>query len=240
MESFEHESLDNCSNHNLCISKVPIFSHLDTAEMVEINNVTVSKNYHKGEIIFLAGEPLEYLFIINQGKVKISRITESGKEQILRVLNPGDFMGELSLFGTSPLSNYAEALEPTEICLISKSEIEKIVYKFPSISLKLLAEFSSRMEAAENLIEQLGHNDVEQRVAAILLQLASKIERNNNNSINITLSVSKKDLASLIGTTQETLSRKLSSFQEKGWITLKGQRQITINDEGSLRELLSS
>lgn len=233
----DHES-DNSSNH-YCISQVPIFCHLNSEEMAAVDKVTMSRMYHKGEMIFLSGEPLDNLFIINKGTVKISRITETGKEQILRILKPGEFFGELSLFGQTSLTNNAEALEHTEICYINKTDIEKLILLLPNIALKILAEFTNRLEMAETLIEQLGLHDVEQRVAGILLQLAAKEERIKDKPLEISLSMSKRDLASLIGTTQETLSRKLSFFQENGWIELKGHRHIMILDEDSLRQIVS-
>lgn len=235
-----HQPSDHNNSNHYCISQVPIFCHLTPDEMAAVDKVTKSKKYHKGDMIFLSGEPLENLFIINKGTVKISRITETGKEQILRILQPGDFFGELSLFGQTSLTNNAEALEHTEICFINKIDIEKLILQLPNIALKILAEFTNRLEMAESLIEQLGLHDVEQRVAGILLQLAAKEERIKNKPLEISLSMSKRDLASLIGTTQETLSRKLSSFQDNGWIELKGQRQIIILDEDSLRQIASS
>jgi len=131
-------------------------------------------------------------------------------------------------------------LEHTEICYINKAEIEKLILQLPNIALKILAEFTNRLEMAETLIEQLGLHDVEQRVAGILLQLAAKVEKLENVPLEISLSMSKRDLASLIGTTQETLSRKLSLFQDSGWIELKGQRHIIILDEDSLRQIVLS
>lgn len=234
--NIHHQSSSN-DGYNFCITQVPIFCHLDHKEMLEVSKLIISKEYAKGEFIFLSGEPLEYLFIINKGKVKITKVTESGKEQILRILNPGDFMGELSLFGQSSITNNAEAIEHTDICLISRKDMGYLVQKFPNIGLKILAEFSNRLEMAENLIVQLGLYDVEQRVAGFILQLAANKEKKSDGSIDITLSVSKRDLASLIGTSQETLSRKLSLFQDNGWIKLQGQRNITILDEQALRKI---
>jgi CRP-like cAMP-binding protein len=218
---------------NTCIAKVPIFSSLTAQEMLEIALITTHREYRKGETIYLAGEKGERLFVIHQGKVKISKLSEAGKEQVLRVLGAGDFMGELSLFIRSPLDSNAEALEPTTVCIIDGYELNRIISKRPGIAVKIIEELSKRLQSTEHLLESLSLRDVEQRVATTLLKMA------NNNS-EIVLSMSKKDLASHIGMSQETLSRKLSLFQDMGWIKLIGQRKILILDLNSLSEVVNT
>jgi CRP/FNR family transcriptional regulator, anaerobic regulatory protein len=195
--------------------------------MVEISMTTTQREYKKGESIYLEGEPSENLFVIHKGKVKISKLSEEGKEQIIRILYEGDFMGELSLFTQSPFMNNAEALETTSVCIVNGKELSRLIEKNPSISLKIMKELSSRLENTERLIESIGLGNVEQRVAEILLKMS-------DDTGVVNLSISKRDLAAHIGMSQETLSRKLSSFQEEGWIRQEGQRKIIIINKASL------
>jgi CRP/FNR family transcriptional regulator len=218
------------NHHENCIKKVPIFSNLTTEEMVEVSLTTTQREYKKGETIYSEGEPSENLFVINNGKVKISKLSEEGKEQIIRILYEGDFMGELSLFTQSPFMNNAEALETTLVCIVNGKKINELIEKYPSVSLKIMKELSSRLEETERLIESIGLGSVEQRVAEILLKMSD-----DNNAVN--LSISKRDLAAHIGMSQETLSRKLSNFQEEGWIKQEGQRKIKILNRVSLEDI---
>jgi CRP/FNR family transcriptional regulator, anaerobic regulatory protein len=223
-----HHCLSCEANHQGdCIKKVPIFSNLTMEEMVEISMTTTQREYKKGESIYLEGEPSENLFVIHKGKVKISKLSEEGKEQIIRILHEGDFMGELSLFTQSPFMNNAEALETTSVCIVNGKELSRLIEKNPSISLKIMKELSSRLENTERLIESIGLGNVEQRVAEILLKMS-------DDTGVVNLSISKRDLAAHIGMSQETLSRKLSSFQEEGWIRQEGQRKIIIINKASL------
>jgi CRP/FNR family transcriptional regulator, anaerobic regulatory protein len=223
-----HHCLSCEANHQgNCIKKVPIFSNLTMEEMVEISMTTTQREYKKGESIYLEGEPSENLFVIHKGKVKISKLSEEGKEQIIRILHEGDFMGELSLFTQSPFMNNAEALETTSVCIVNGKELSRLIEKNPSISLKIMKELSSRLENTERLIESIGLGNVEQRVAEILLKMS-------DDTGVVNLSISKRDLAAHIGMSQETLSRKLSSFQEEGWIRQEGQRKIIIINKASL------
>lgn len=207
----------------LCISKVPIFNHLEPDEMLEILAKSSQMTFQKGEIIYHDGDPLEYLYIVHIGRVKIYQLFESGKEQLLRILESGEFMGELAIFTEKVLDSYAEALEQTEICAIHRNDIQALMKTHPTIPLKILGEFSSRLEETEFLVSQLSYRDVETRIASYLVKLAR-----NNQTNSIVLPMSKRDLASHLGTTQETISRRLSHFQTNGWIEQKGHRQIKI------------
>lgn len=230
-----HHMGDEHDIKKLCISIVPIFNHLQYEEMLEIVKTSQTKCYGKGDIIFRAGEPSEHLYIIHKGQVKIYRLAESGKEQLIRIMVPGDFMGELALFTNDSLETYAEAMSDTEICAIHKSDMREMLLSNPSISLKILEVFSKRLNEAEKNIESFGSQDSEKRLANYLLELANaETGTTPNVPIEIKLPISKKDLASYLGITRETLSRRLTSLQEQGIITQTGQRNITILNLESL------
>lgn len=227
-----------CSHCNIqdtdqsCISLVPIFSNLTHSEIHKIAQITTSRNFEKGEIIFMAGDKGDRLYVIHKGKAKITKLSEAGKEQIIRVLGPGDFLGELSIFIEAPVDSNAEALEDMTVCMIESDKLKDIISKNPSIAAKVIEELSRRLQSSERLIESLGLHDVEQRVADYLLRLAADKEQ-------IILPLSKKDLAAHIGTSQETLSRKLSLFEELGLINQSGHRKIIIKNKKGLEEILN-
>lgn len=213
-----------------CIEIVPIFSNLNHDEMLEIASITTDRTFDKGEMVYKAGDQSEKLYVIHTGKVKIIRFTESGKEQVIRVLGPGEFLGELSLFSNQPMQDYGEVIEKANMCVIEGNKLKELMGKYPSIGLKVMEELSKRLHKAENLIENINHNSVEKRLANTLLDLAD-----DKGIIN--LQISKKDLASKIGMTRETLSRRLSSFQDEGIIELVGHRKIIILDEDALHNI---
>lgn len=213
-----------------CIEAVPIFSNLSSEEMLEIARITTEKSYQKGEHIYLSGDEGNKLYVIHSGRVKISRISPSGKEQVIRVLGAGDFMGELSLFSSSSFTDYSEVIEDTTLCLIEGHHIKDLMKKYPTIAFKVLEELSKRLDAAENLIENISIHSVEKRLADTLLSLA-------NSHGEVHLPMRKQDLASSLGMSQETLSRKLSAFQQMGLIQLVGHRRIILLDIDSLEEI---
>lgn len=221
----------NCAHREgkTCIQLVPIFNNLNFDEMMEVARITSERTYEKGQMIYMAGDKGEKLYVIHEGKVKISRLSESGKEQVIRILEPGDFMGELALFSSYPLTDNAETLERTTVCIIDGLAIKDLMSKYPTIALKVLEELSQRLEKTENLIENISLYGVEQRLVDTLLELA-------NSKGEIVLKMSRKDLASHLGMSRETLSRKLSAFQDMGLIELIGHKKIVILNKEALME----
>jgi CRP/FNR family transcriptional regulator, anaerobic regulatory protein len=219
----------SCIHHNgilSCVSQVPIFNHLEPEHMDEIMSMTRSISYEKGEHIYHAGDESDSLYIVNKGRIRIYRLSESGKEQIVRILNPGDYTGELALFKKSHHESYAETMMNTSICIITREKLQTLLTKYPTIALKLLTEFSNRLEQSEKQTTRFSTETVETRIA---LFLAESVDPDSNSN-EIILPMSKKDLASYLGTTPETISRKLAELEEKGLIKQKLQKKIEILD----------
>lgn len=226
----------NCThtdNHKSCVSLVPIFNHLKDSQMNEIMKVTKAVTYKKGEIVFRAGDQSDSLYIISRGKIKIYRLSESGKEQLLHILASGDFTGELALFSESIHESYGEAMINTDICMIVRSDLQKYLLKYPSISLKILSELSRRLENIEKQTTRFATDTVETRIALFLIETVE----NNNQKMEFTLPMSKKDLASYLGTTPETVSRKLAALEDEKYIQQLPHRKIKILDFERLLEI---
>lgn len=216
--------------HKSCVAIVPIFNHLEESDMDSIVKTTQHISLQKGQVLYRAGDQSTSLYIVHKGKIKVYRLSETGKEQVIRILNPGDFTGELALFKESIHDVFAEAMEKTEICSIQRRHLQEFLRQHPHISWKMLNEFSKRLEAAEHQLTSFVSENAETRIAVYLTQQAEE-----SRSMEITLSMSRKDLAPFLGTTSETISRKLAKFEDKGWIRQQNQRKIVILDLKSLQ-----
>ncbi len=212
--------------HKGCVSMVPIFNHLEEKQMDEIMETTHSASYKKGEIVYHAGDQSDSLYIVSKGKIRIYRLSESGKEQLVRILLPGEFTGELALFKEGIHESFAQATEDTQVCKIKRTDLQQFLLKYPSISLKILSEFSSRLEQSEKQTARFATEKVETRIA---LFLAECLE-NEGASSGFVLPMNKKDLASYLGTTPETISRKFAELESQGFIKQKPRKTIEILD----------
>ena len=226
----EQTHCHHCTDHDdYCISLVPIFNHLEEEQMDEVMALIHSRSYKKGEDIYQTGNASDALYIVRRGRVKIYRISESGKEQILRILNPGDFTGELALFNESVHDAFASALVDTDICMIKRNDLQNLLLKYPNISMKILSELSHRLAQSETQTTRATER-VELRIALFLVE---SMDHNSKSDV-ITLPMSKKDLASYLGTTPETISRKLLEFEDAGLIKQLSNKSIKIIDVDGL------
>ncbi len=222
-----------CSCHSekhLCVDLVPIFNGLTDDEKIDLSSRAIHRTFNKGDFVYQAGDSEDFLFIVHKGKIKVSRISEEGKEQIIRIVEPGEFMGELNLFSSNVLTDYAEALETSSICLLDSRDVKKYIQKEPTVGLKIMEELSKRLEVMEELVEGINLHTVEWRLARYLLKMKDK---HNVVMLNTT----KGNFASQMGMSQETLSRKLTLFQEKKYIKLITSKKIAILDVAALENI---
>ncbi|AOT69036.1 Crp/Fnr family transcriptional regulator [Geosporobacter ferrireducens] len=222
----------------LCASKVSIFAALNNEELFEIVKMTGHRNYHKGETIFLEDTEAKTLYLVNEGKIKIYKYTKDGKEQILHILSEGDFFGELNLFKTGKYSFNAEAIAPTKLCTLTKEKMRELILAKPEIGLKILEVVGERLAKVETLVQNLATNDVEARIAYLLLDLKERYGRKLSDGTEIKLPLTREEMSNYTGIARETMSRKLKKFEEEGILKLVGIKKIIITDEEKLEDYL--
>lgn len=227
-----------CScNNRYCAKKVSLFSSLSDKDLSMITNLITRKTFNKGDIIFSEGEEFDKLFIINQGSIKVFKSTNEGKEQILYILKEGDFLGDLNLLKKDNFKFSAAALETVGMCIIHKQDFDNLIKTNPDISIKFLEYAHARILSLENLIQTLTTKDVDIRLASLLLNLSKTFGVKTDNGVEITLPLTREEMASFIGITRETISRKLSHFQSENIIEILENKSILIKDMDSLKEL---
>lgn len=228
----------NCENcqHQLCVSRVPIFSGLASEELSKVAALIVKKKYEKGELIIMEGSCPENLVIIDRGQVKVFRYTAEGKEQILYIFAEGDFFGEKNLLKNQETTYNVEALEPTNICMINKKDFQKLLRDYPEIGIKIIGELCSRMEKIEGAVQSMGTKSIETRINSILLEFAQRYGKKHSRGVLVELPLSREGIANYIGAARETISRKLSVLQDEGIIEMIGNKKILVLDMKALEE----
>ena len=211
-----------------CVSMVPLFNHLSGEDQEQIDRLVSHRHFHKGETIWQPGnDPL--LIIVARGTLKVYMISFSGREQLLRILNPGDYEGVNTLLGAMAQDIFIDSITDTEVCLLREKDFTALLSRTPQLALKLLELYAQRMADTENQTRFL---TMETRLATYLQALSLQV----SPSSHLTLPMKMKDLASYLGTTPETLSRKLHNLEDKEIISRKG-RKLRILSPSGLNEL---
>lgn len=212
-----------------CVSLVPIFAALTEEDRHRVASVARTRHYDRQEMIFVPGDR-PGLHIVHRGQVKTYRVTETGGEQLLRIVGPGDFLGETAMLTTVEASDFAEAIQPSEVCSISRDDIHDLLERNPAVALGMLEAVAGRLHLAEEQLSSMSGLSVAERLAKHLLEQSDAA-----GATRFRLASTKRDLAAYLGTTAETLSRRLAAMQDRGLVRLGPARAVEILDRDGLR-----
>ena len=218
-------------NKNELLANSLLFSGLPAEQLQEIATISVDKKYGKGVSIFFEGDPGTGFYMVASGKVKIFKMSFDGKEQILHILGPGEPFGEVPVFHGNPFPANAETLTESEVLFFPRTEFVHLVSKNPSLALNMLAVLALRLRRFASQIENLTLKEVPGRLASYLLYLMAEQQCQDK----VVLDVPKGQLANLLGTSSETLSRIFAKMTEEGLIRVEG-KTIYLLDAERLKE----
>jgi CRP-like cAMP-binding protein len=209
------------------LSRSPLFEGLARADLAALAKMAVTREYDRGESLFLFGDDADGFYLLVEGRVKLSRFGPDGREQVVHLLGPGQPCGEVPVFegGTFPAT--AEALSPLTALFVSRRAFLSLAANHPQVLLSMLAILSRRLRGLVELVDDLSLKEVSARLARYLLDLSAEKE-----STSFKLDTDKRTLASRLGTIAETLSRTFHRLQDQGLISVKGRCVSLLNGDG--------
>ncbi|MFH1138295.1 MAG: Crp/Fnr family transcriptional regulator [Pseudomonadota bacterium] len=210
------------------IAAIPLFEGLADAQLDSLASIAHSRDYERGRTIFSEGDEAAGLYVVAAGRVKIYKMAPDGKEQILHLFGPGELFGEVAVFSGRRFPAYAEALEKCGAIFFPRSALLELIGRNPDLALGMLAILSIRLRRFTHLIEDLSLKEVPGRLAAYLLFLSAR----EGAASDLELDVTKTQLAGLLGTIPETLSRMLAKMSREGLIEVDGKRIRLLDREG--------
>ena len=220
------------------LRKVPIFSDLSDSDLEKISSKMISRIYEKGKMILLEESEGETFFIILSGVVKVTRLSDDGREVILAILGESDFFGEMSLLDGEGRSANIVANEKSEVVTLSRRDFLDYLQKYPKIAIALLEELAVRLRKSDQHIESLSLSDSEQRIGITLIRLAEELGTIKQGDVNVKNLPFQQDLANMAGTSRETVSRTLKLLESKNLLKRDG-RNLTIYKFDSFRQTFS-
>ncbi|MGW8195885.1 MAG: Crp/Fnr family transcriptional regulator [Desulforhopalus sp.] len=219
-------------NKEQVIGSSLLFEGLTPQQLESIYTIARVKKFNRGETIFFEGDEGVGFFMVGEGKVKIYKVSPSGKEQILHIFGEGEPFGEVPVFSGQPFPANAEALVNTKTLFFPRKLFIQLVEANPSIALSMLAVLSMRLRRFARQIENLSLKEVPARLAGYLLYLSKE----QHDSDVVKLDISKGQLASLLGTIPETLSRIFAKLSDEGLIRVTGPEIAILDKEGLMEK----
>ncbi|MCJ7830470.1 MAG: Crp/Fnr family transcriptional regulator [Desulfobacterales bacterium] len=216
------------SNTPEIIASAPLFGGLPLSQREDVGRIAVERRYRKGDVIFSEGDPGSGFFIVAVGKVKIYKVSPDGKEHILHIFGPGEPFGEVPVFTAQPFPANAQALSKARLLFFPRSAFVDLIAANPSLALNMLAVLSLRLREFTLQIENLSLKEVPARLASYLIYLAQE----QGNDTWVVLNISKGQLASLLGTIPETLSRIFAKLTVQRLIEVSGRDIRLLNRAG--------
>ncbi|MCK4892418.1 MAG: Crp/Fnr family transcriptional regulator [Calditrichia bacterium] len=213
------------------LKQIPLFSELNDRDLDRIIYLASRQKYHKDNMILIEEEIGSTMFIILSGRVKISRISDDGREVILSILSDGDFFGEMSLLDGHTRSANVTATEGSELLVIRREQFLQMLKDFPQIAINLLKELAQRIRKSDEHIKSLSLQDATGRVATTLLRIAEDSGMFRKGQVEISELPLQQDLANMAGTSRETISRVIKSLTEDGFLKKQSGKIIILDYE---------
>ena len=227
------------------LATIPFFRELDEEVACFILEYASHKYLPRGQCLFMADEVCTNLYIVKEGLVELSQLSEEGKKMVLHHARRGAFLGDTILFNEGRYGAYAHTLEDSELLSIDKKSFEGIIHAYPEIGIKMLADFGERIERLKALVAEIALNDVRKRVIRLLLELVESEKKgcvsragvDYRNSFVLTNVPTQDQMAHRIGTVREVLCKGLHKLEKDSLIRVK-RGNIVINDLRTLRNMV--
>ncbi|PLR99703.1 Crp/Fnr family transcriptional regulator [Bacillus sp. T33-2] len=221
------------------LSEFSLFRGLNEQEIAKIIDISISREWKRGSHVFLQGDPLENVYFINDGKIKIYKSDISGREQIVAILKKGEMFPHVGFFRKGGYPAFAEVLDASTLVVVPISQFEKVLIENPDLSIKVFKVLGEKIvDLQERLEAQILNNTYEQIIKLLIRLTNMHGEKLADGSFRLRAEFTNKDLASMIGTTRETVSRTLTKMKKDELIGTDENGDMILDTEVLLNELL--
>jgi len=213
------------------LSSIQLFRDLSPDELAKMDSQLTMSACQTGKIFYMPEDSGEVLFLLKKGRVQLYRIAPNGKKIIVSMLGPGAIFGEMSLVGQGMHNTFAEAAEPCVLCVMSRSDIERLIREKPNVAFRFVEAMGSRLTELETHLESIAFKSISVRLAALLLRLDEE-----QGGSGLVKGYTHQDLSEMLGTYRETVTQTLNEFKSDGWIGI-GRKKVNLLDMAALEEL---
>jgi CRP-like cAMP-binding protein len=222
--------MDRIKSRIEALRAIPLFRELEEGDLGDIADLLIERKFLKDSTIFEEGVPGDYMYLIQEGQVKVTKMSDDGREKILEFLSDGDFVGEMALLDRQVRSASVKTTRPCVLLALSRQDFLGLVRRSPDISLELLRALSRRLRETDEQIRGLLFERVEGRTRRILARLARDPIPGQAGRL-ATQSMTHQQLADLVGTSRETITRVIKELKDEGWLIQSGKRYLVPADD---------
>lgn len=213
------------------LSSIRVFRDLTPGELAQMDRQLTMSTCQPGKIFYMPEDTGEVLFLLKKGRVQLYRIAPNGKKLVVATLGPGAIFGEMSLVGQGMHNTFAEAVEECVLCVMSRSDVERLVREKPEVAFRFVEAMGSRLTQLESRLEDIAFKSIPARLTSLLLQLHE--EQNGDRKVT---GYTHQDLSEMLGTYRETVTQTLNDFKAEGIIEI-GRKQVILHDLDRLRAI---
>ena len=217
------------------LNTIALFSGLSQTEVERIKPYFYPRKFRRGEVIFLKGDPCQALYIVRSGQVKLSEMSENGREQALFILTPGDFFDVVSIFDGGPYPTTATALSDVLLYAIRKQDVLTIARQYSAVANAVLPYLGGMLREMAELVADISFESVPVRIAKLILRYAEIQGVPTPDGVRVKRTLTHQEIADIVGTDREVVTRSLRDLQEQGVIEMEQGKQILIRDVGKLQ-----
>ena len=204
------------------LRSIPLFSHVADGDLDQIASHLIERRYPRNTTIVEEGLPGDYMYILREGRVKVTKLSEDGREKILDFLESGSFVGEMALLERGPRSASVKTLAPVKVLALSRTDFINLLRKSPDLAIAVIQELSRRIRSVNEQASSLSFQRVKERTLGLLERLAK--DPSGEGDRRVTPVLTHQQIADMVGTSRETVTRVVKDLKESGWLRQEGKR----------------
>lgn len=213
------------------LDRAPLFAGLSSGDAEALRSSMTEAKLERGDLLFAEGDEGDRLYVVVDGKVKLTRSAADGRENLLAVVGPGEMFGELSLFDPRPRTASAVAITDTVLAELCNDKLRQWLQGRPQVAEKLLQALAQRVRRSNDILADLVFTDVPGRVAKALLDLADRFGEETHEGLHVNHDLTQEELAQLVGASRETVNKALADFASRGWLQIEARAVIVYEVE---------
>ena len=211
------------------LRQIPLFSGVSDADLESIASLLIERRFPKNKTIVEEGLSGDYMYVLREGEVKVTKLSSDGREKILELLDAGDFFGEMSLLDSAPRSASVKTLSEARVLALSRADFLALLKRSPDLAMSVVQELTRRLRQVDEQASSLSFQRVKERTQGLLKRLAR--DESGRPGRSMTPPLTHQQMADMIGTSRETVTRVVKGLKEEGWLDQDGKRYLVPDSE---------